>query len=501
MRMNVRRILAAVMAFVLVLGMLPAGAVTAHAAELTFKVAVDGQDAVLTDGGTERCEESGEDVAVWKVTVPAGAKTLTVSRASQTETLGTIYADEVTELENDGKTASIDLAAGYRYLCFCVENAEDFQDYHLYLEYQEGGEATPPETTEPEETSVPFGVTVGGTAVTDIAQSTLSWAKWDGTTADVTCYTVTVPQGSTEATLTFTEGKQWTYYTSTGVYIGQGDTSWTTSTTHTVAIQDSNGDGELDGVSVQKPDAFDADFFIQFVYGTAGGGEGGETPEPTQCLYVLSDAPATGTITAGALYELELNKVFADSEGHEVSYSFESTVSNQHTKIKDGWFCFSTNEPGTYEVKLTATCGEASVSRMVTITVEKASDGIEEQYSYDETAKSSVTVYVTISNNGYPISAVDGTVMANLKVTVPYFDLALYGLEDYYRYGTASGTGPYTNTTIIQRPTGLHLYLYLLERYYMGLDESKCCLGTSGVLEYADETLVSYMNGNAAYDS
>ena len=47
MRMNVRRILAAVMAFVLVLGMLPAGAVTAHAAELTFKVAVDGQDAVL----------------------------------------------------------------------------------------------------------------------------------------------------------------------------------------------------------------------------------------------------------------------------------------------------------------------------------------------------------------------------------------------------------------------------------------------------------------------
>ena len=501
MRMNVRRILAAVMAFVLVLGMLPAGAVTAHAAELTFKVAVDGQDAVLTDGGTERCEESGEDVAVWKVTVPAGAKTLTVSRASQTETLGTIYADEVTELENDGKTASIDLAAGYRYLCFCVENAEDFQDYHLYLEYQEGGEATPPETTEPEETSVPFGVTVGGTAVTDIAQSTLSWAKWDGTTADVTCYTVTVPQGSTEATLTFTEGKQWTYYTSTGVYIGQGDTSWTTSTTHTVAIQDSNGDGELDGVSVQKPDAFDADFFIQFVYGTAGGGEGGETPEPTQCLYVLSDAPATGTITAGALYELELNKVFADSEGHEVSYSFESTVSNQHTKIKDGWFCFSTNEPGTYEVKLTATCGEASVSRMVTITAEKASDGIEEQYSYDETAKSSVTVYVTISNDGYPISAVDGTVMANLKVTVPYFDLGLYGLEDYYRYGTASGTGPYTNTTIIQRPTGLHLYLYLLERYYMGLDESKCCLGTSGVLEYADETLVNYMNGDAAYDS
>ena len=153
MRMNVRRILAAVMAFVLVLGMLPAGAVTAHAAELTFKVAVDDQDAVLTDGGTELCEEIGEDVVVRKVTVPAGAKTLTVSRASQTETLSAIFADEVTELENDGKTASIDLTAGYRYLCFYVESGEDFQDYHLYLEYQEGGEVPPPETTEPEEAS------------------------------------------------------------------------------------------------------------------------------------------------------------------------------------------------------------------------------------------------------------------------------------------------------------------------------------------------------------
>ena len=347
---------------------------------------------------------------------------------------------------------------------------------------------------------VPFTATVNGEAMTEVTSDTVTWEDmYTGQATDVTRYLVTVPQGSTEATLTFPEAMQCAYYDAKGnwlSYIG-GDATMPASTSHTVAIQDGNSDGEPDGISVQVPDSYETSYYIAFTYGEAGG----TTPEPTQCLYVLSDAPATGTTTAGALYELELNKVFADSEGHEVSYSFESTVSNQHTKIKDGWFCFSTNEPGTYEVKLTATCGEASVSRMVTITVEKASDGIEEQYSYDETAKSSVTVYVTISNDGYPISAVDGTVMANLKVTVPYFDLDLYGLGDYYRYGTASGTGPYTNTTIIQRPTGLHLYLYLLERYYMGLDESKCCLGTSGVLEYADETLVNYMNGDAAYDS
>lgn len=94
---------------------------------------------------------------------------------------------------------------------------------------------------------------------------------------------------------------------------------------------------------------------------------------------------------------------------------------------------------------------------------------------------------MTLSNDGYPLRAVDDTVMSHLEVTVPYFDLGLYDLEDYYRYGTDGGSGGYVNETIVCRPTGLHLYIYLLERYYMGLDENQCCLGTSGVLEYAEE--------------
>lgn len=91
--------------------------------------------------------------------------------------------------------------------------------------------------------------------------------------------------------------------------------------------------------------------------------------------------------------------------------------------------------------------------------------------------------------------------MSHLEVTVPYFDLALYGLEDYYRYGTEGGSGGYTNDTVIERPTGLHLYIYLLERYYMGLDEDQCCLGTSGVLEYAEQKSISYMDWDSAYES
>ena len=340
--------------------------------------------------------------------------------------------------------------------------------------------------------NVPFKAAVNDTAVSDITAGTLTWVDWSEATSDITCYTVPVPQGSTEVALTFESEMQVAYYSSAGEWLAyvNDDASMPSATTHTVALRDGNGDGELDGISVQTPNSYATDYYIRFVY-VAGGA----------CLTVLEDAPISGTITAGALYELELDKVFTDSQGHDMTYSFETTVSNQHTKIADGWFCFSTSAPGSYDVTLTAACGEVSASHTLTITVEEASEGIAAQYGYDETAKSSVTVYVTLSNDGYPITAVDGTVMANLAVTVPYFDLGLYGLEDYYRYGTTGNKGPYTNDTVVQRPTGLHLYIYLLERYYMGLEESKCCMGTSGVLEYAADTQVYYMDGELAYES
>lgn len=125
---------------------------------------------------------------------------------------------------------------------------------------------------------VPFTVTVNGTEITDIVVSTLEWN-------DLTCYTVTVPEGSTEATLKFEEKKQWSYYDSNGTYLGAGDTSWTADTSHTVAIADQYGpdpnggydtstpDGVLDGISVQIPDAYSTEYFIQFVYGSGESGD------------------------------------------------------------------------------------------------------------------------------------------------------------------------------------------------------------------------------------
>ena len=120
---------------------------------------------------------------------------------------------------------------------------------------------------------VPFTAVVDGSEMTDITEGILTWVDWNDTASDVACYTVEVPQGAEEATLFFAEDKQWSYYDSQGNYIGEGDTSWTAATEHTVAIQDSNGDGELDGISVQIPNAYSTEFYIQFVYASGEDGE------------------------------------------------------------------------------------------------------------------------------------------------------------------------------------------------------------------------------------
>lgn len=89
------------------------------------------------------------------------------------------------------------------------------------------------------------------------------------------------------------------------------------------------------------------------------------------------------------------------------------------------------------------------------------------------------TVNFTLSSDGVPIVGDDGTVLSKISVTVPYFDLALYDLEQYYRFETEGNInfGPYINNKLVERPTILHLYIYMLERYYEGLPEEDCGKG------------------------
>ena len=121
--------------------------------------------------------------------------------------------------------------------------------------------------------------------------------------------------------------------------------------------------------------------------------------------------------------------------------------------------------------------------------------------AYNESSQGEVTVTVTISNDGIPIAGDDGTILSHLKVTVPYFDLGLYGLKEYYRYPTNSVCDYLEEQGVVKRPTVLHLYIYLMERYYLGYPAEKCGTGAGkdAILNSEQFNSVFYMTGGQAY--
>ena len=201
---------------------------------------------------------------------------------------------------------------------------------------------------------------------------------------------------------------------------------------------------------------------------------------------ITASTPAPDPVKVGALYQLPLGTVFTDPNGHALSFALKADYGDK-VYIKDNTLQFTSAEAGEFRIGITATCtGGGSAEVVVPITVEAVEDGGKNQYGYDETDQASVTVYVTISSDGAPIIGKDdgGTILSHLEVKVPYFPLSLYGLDDFNRYHTENGSGSYTDNEIVQRPTLLHLYIYMLERYYLGVAEKDCGKGTSSLLEF-----------------
>lgn len=209
--------------------------------------------------------------------------------------------------------------------------------------------------------------------------------------------------------------------------------------------------------------------------------------EKNGCVRLKDAAPDEVETTVGTDYTLPLSEVFTDQKGHALTYSLDAHSYGSRVFLQDDTLHFSVPAAGTYELTLRAAC-EAGEKATFTLTlhVKAAAEGGESQYGYDETNADAVTVYVTISNDGVPLLGADRlrTPLARLEVTVPYFDLSLYGLDEYARYKTTGGKGGYTSATLVERPTALHLYIYLLERYYLGLPEAQCCKGTSNLFSY-----------------
>lgn len=199
-------------------------------------------------------------------------------------------------------------------------------------------------------------------------------------------------------------------------------------------------------------------------------------------IHIRTNLPEAAQITQGEQYTLMLADVFTDSDGHALTYTVTGDDENRATtRLSDGVYYFTSASIGTYTPTITASCGSDSASVQLQITVKAGAISDVDQYGYNETPAEAVTVYATVSSDGVPLigNDADSTVLSHLEVTVPYFDLERYDLENFYRYATENGQGGYIGDTVIERPTAMHLFIYLLERYYLGLPESDCGTGAS----------------------
>lgn len=224
------------------------------------------------------------------------------------------------------------------------------------------------------------------------------------------------------------------------------------------------------------------------------------------CVTVKDGAKTAYEVAAGGLLTVRLDELFQDSGSHGLTYTLDGGDYGTQTKVttdKDGSAILSFTNPtaGTYTPTITATCAEkAAASVQLTITVNEAADGDAAQYGYDETDAASVKVYVTVSHDGIPLMGNEGTVLSHLELNVPYFDLDKQDLSEFYRYHTENGQGGYVDDQVVKRPTALHLYLYLLGVYYLGLTPEQVINGDEIIKGHDGGVGVTDMNGGQPYD-
>lgn len=211
-------------------------------------------------------------------------------------------------------------------------------------------------------------------------------------------------------------------------------------------------------------------------------------------------------ITAGNNISIYMSELFSDS-GHSLSYELLEPVGKEHIRIVtdqgEPFLTYTYKVPGTYNARVKATCSNGTVAyASFEIVNLEAEAGIDEQYGYEETPADQVTVEVTVSSDGIPLLGNDNnrTPLLHRTITVPYFDLQLYGLQDYYRY-EADEQGSYIGDEVICRPTALHLYIYMLERFYYGLPESECGQGLYNFSKNEDITNIYNIFGAVAYSN
>lgn len=125
-------------------------------------------------------------------------------------------------------------------------------------------------------------------------------------------------------------------------------------------------------------------------------------------------------------------------------------------------------------------------------------------YAEETTDEDTVEVYLSISHDAAYLKTPEDEIMAFKKMNVPYFDLALYGLQKYYFVSETYGKGenteedengniskpssdlePGSAETAAGKVTMLHAFIYATEVYYCGInpgDAGKGYLNNEGLI-------------------
>ena len=177
---------------------------------------------------------------------------------------------------------------------------------------------------------------------------------------------------------------------------------------------------------------------------------------PTDKLTVFGAMSGLYAIDQLPVGSVELDQIKAVAKEELASY-FESMTEDNYS---DEAFA---QVKAAYEAGLTAIDGAEDMDA-----VKSARDAAKAAMKAVQADRQSTkTVWVSFSDDGKFLlgSDPDTTVLGAMQVTVDYFDLADYGLAGFYRYDD--------DGQLVEQPTALHLYIKMLEKYYLGYTDGE----------------------------
>lgn len=267
-------------------------------------------------------------------------------------------------------------------------------------------------------------------------------------------YTVTLPQKDDRYTIEITDGKY--EETNEGILVAEGESIHFTVT--------------------PAAGYEDAEFTVKV---------NGEPVEAQDGVYVLPKIDKDQTVSVDVTEAVSQTYTVTMNQG--TGYSINKQAGYISTVTSGGSFGFAV------KVKPSYVKGDSYAVLVNGTAIQPQEDGtylienITENQSISVTgvepcATNSVDVYFSVSKDNDFITK-NGRTMALQKLTVPYFDLALYGLEEVYynpdcyaggsKETQAGGTPESANGNI----TALHLFLYATEVFYNNLPEAQAGKG------------------------